>query len=114
MQPVDERVRALEPAGALQVRVENNGANVLWQQLAGPAIHFGVAKAMECEVRLPRFDPATPQSVAVGGLRGPERARGQFAILQDLRVAQRDGLPGLSLNGYAEPAHKVLSEVNER
>ena len=76
VEPIDQRVGALEPTGALHIRMANYGADVASQRDAGPAGHLGIAKTMEGEARLPGFCVATPQRVAISGFRKPERPPG--------------------------------------
>jgi hypothetical protein len=87
VQPVEQRVGALEPAGALHVRVHHDRHDVRRAQFAGPAAHLGVAEAVKGEARLPAFD-ARRAGCSGRWLRPAQRARAQLAVLQHLGVAQ--------------------------
>jgi hypothetical protein len=65
-----------------------------WTQFAGPAAHLGVAEAVKGEARLPAFDAAAAQGVAIRGFGHAQRTRAQFAVLQHLGVAQGHRLAG--------------------
>src|SRR4249920_164516 len=67
-------------------------------QLARPAGDLGVAEAVE----------------GLGGLGAAQRPRAEFAVLQDLTVADDDLVPGLALDREAQPADEVLPEVRQR
>ena len=111
---VDTRIRALEPAGAHHVGVQHHGGDVFAPQFAGPAAHPGVAEAVEGEAGLPHFGAAAAGDVAVGGPGGAQRTHAQFAVLQHLGVANRDGSACLRGHADAHPADQVLAEVDQR
>src|ERR1700758_5267973 len=82
-------------------------------QLAWPAGDLGVAEAVEglggLEVVLP-----AGQDEPVGGLGAAQWPCAEFAVLQDLTVADDDLVPGLALDREAQPADEVLPEVRQR
>ena len=110
---VEQRVGALEPAGALQIGVADHRADPVGSKFSWPAVHFGVAEAMDGEARLPGFRSATPQRVAIRSLGGPQRAHAQLAVLQHLGMAQRDGGALLTLHCDPQATNDVLAEVNQ-
>ena len=113
MQPVDQRVRALEPPGPFHVTVDHDRGDVRRIERAGPPLHLDVPEAVEGEPRLPHLFSVTGQGVAVGGGRPPQRADGQFAVLEHLGMTELDRVALGTRDADADPSHQVLSEVED-
>lgn len=110
---VDQGVRALEPAGPLHLRVDDDGLDRLRRDLAWEAGDLGVSEAVEGERRLE--DVLAPgQHEGVGRVGATQRPGAQLAVLEDLRVPDDDLGAGLTLDAQAQPADEVLTEVDER
>ena len=82
-------------------------------RVAGPAADLRVAEPVE---RLGRLEEvvAPAEHEPVGGLGGPQRADAQLAVLEHLRVPQRDLVARLAAHREAQPADQVLPEVDQR
>jgi hypothetical protein len=114
VQFVHERVRGVEPAGALHVAVHHDGRDVGGVDIARPAVDLRVSEAMEGELRLPFLDARSRERVAVRRGGGAQRTRAEFAVLEDLRVAQRDDGTGGPGDADPQPSHEILTEIEHR
>ena len=98
----------------VHVGVDDDGGDVGRVEFAGPALDLGVPEPVERELRLPRLDPVARQGVAVGGLRVPQRAHAELAVLEHFGVAQHDRVALAAGDADAQAAHEVLPEVEHR
>ena len=114
VQPVDERVRAGEPAGPLHVGVDHLGGDGGGVEGTRPAVDLGVPEAVEGELRLPGDRTVPGQGEGVGRLGQPERSGAELVVLQHLGVPQGDHGAGRAVDGQSQPAHQVLAEVQHR
>ncbi len=113
VQPVQLRVRGAEPARALHVAVMHARQDVALLQVARPAVHLGVAVAVDREARLPRLRSPATEVVDVGGRGGAERACVELTVLQHLRVPQHDGAAGRPVDRDPQATRVVLPEVEQ-
>ena len=115
LQPVEKRIGSLERARPRDSRVHNHARKILRVYFAGPAAHRDITKPLKSKMRLERF-----RSLAFGGVANRFLSRAQIGgieisrFVEHFRVTQGDGGSGRSGQSEADPAHHVLSHVEDR
>ena len=113
VQLVEQLVGTLELSGPAQIGGDDDGAQIIGGQIAGPALDLDVAEAVEREGRLEEV-AVTAQDEPIRRRGSAQRPHAEFVVLEHLGVPQGDLGAGRPLDLEAQPAHEILAEVDQR
>jgi len=113
VQPLHERVAALEGPDGLHVGVVDPGDDRSFGELARPAGNGRVPEPVDGEPRLPPLGALSPEHILVAGACLAQRPRRQVAVDEDLGMAQCHAGAARPGHGDRQPADQVLPEVEK-